>query len=206
MGWLEKIRDFLSLSRATEKIDIVIFGLGNPEEKYYNTRHNIGFKVADTFSSCLRTVKKVRSKEAEIIIGSFEVTKRVAVVKPLTYMNHSGIAIEYVLKKWCVPLASSIIIVDDFHIPLCSIRVRKNGSSGGHNGLKSIEAHVGSDYPRLRMGIGPLHKGVSIIDFVLGQFSEHDLEIHKEIIPKAVEALKSFIDEGVEVTMNEFNK
>jgi len=206
MGWLNTLRDFLNPSPFSEKVDIVIFGLGNPEEKYINTRHNIGFKVAEIFGEHLSSIKKSRCKDAEVLTGVFQSSKRVAVVKPLTYMNHSGIAVEYVLKKWNVPLSSVIVIVDDFHIPLGAIRVRKNGSAGGHNGLKSIEAHVGSDYPRLRVGVGPLPGGISVIDFVLGQFSESDLELQKDVIPKAVEALKSFINEGVEVTMNKFNK
>jgi PTH1 family peptidyl-tRNA hydrolase len=133
-------------------------------------------------------------------------SKRVAVVKPLTFMNESGIAVESVLKETNLPLSAAIVLVDDFHIPIGTIRVRKNGSSGGHNGLKSIEAHVGSEYSRLRVGVGPLPVGDTVIDFVLGRFSEHDLEMLKETVPKAVGALKSFINVGVEATMNTFNK
>jgi PTH1 family peptidyl-tRNA hydrolase len=150
-------------------------------------------------------VKAYNYKNACFKIGMVE-SKRVAVVKPLTFMNQSGTVVESVLKKMNLPLSAAIILVDDFNIPTGSIRVRKNGSSGGHNGLKSIEAFIGSDYPRLRVGVGPLPEGSNVIDFVLGQFSEHDLEMLKETVPKAVDALKSFIIVGIEATMNKFNK
>lgn len=205
MGWLKTFRDFLNPSPFSKKIDIVVFGLGNPGLKYCQTRHNAGFIVADAFTKSLDSVKVFKCKNADIEIGMIE-SKRVAVVKPLTFMNQSGEAVELVLKKMNLPLSAAIVLVDDFHISTGSIRVRKNGSSGGHNGLKSIEAHVGSDYPRLRVGVGPLPEGVTVIDFVLGKFSEHDLEMLKETVPKAVEALKSFINVGVEATMNKFNK
>lgn len=206
MSLLKTIRDFFNPSSFSEKIDIIIFGLGNPGKKYCHTRHNIGFRVAEAFIETLSEVKTVNTKEADIYIGTFESLKRVAVVKPLTYMNESGVAVESVVKTFQVPLSAAIVIVDDFHIPLNKIRIRKNGSSGGHNGLKSIEAHVGSEYPRLRIGIGPLPEGIDVIDFVLGVFTEHDQEMMKDIIPKAIEALKSFVNDGVEATMTKFNK
>lgn len=206
MGLFDFLRDFKNPSSFSGKIDFLIFGLGNPGEKYLQTRHNIGFIVADAFIKCLTEIKTEKSNDAELIFGVFESRIRVAVVKPLTYMNESGIAVEKIIKKFSFPLSASLIIVDDFHIPTGTIRIRKSGSSGGHNGLKSIEAHVGTGYPRLRIGIGPLPSDIGIIDFVLGQFTEHDQEMLKETVPKAVEALKTFINEGVEVTMNRFNK
>lgn len=205
MGWLKTLRDFLNPSPFSEKIDNVIFGLGNPGLKYCHTRHNAGFIVADAFTKSLDSVKVSKLKDADILTGMIG-SKRVAVVKPLTFMNQSGSAVESVLKKMDLPLSAVIVLVDDFHIPTGSIRVRKNGSSGGHNGLKSIEAHVGSDYSRLRVGVGPLPVGITVIDFVLGQFSGQDLEVLRETVPKAVDALKSFINVGVEATMNKFNK
>ena len=205
MGLIKILRDFLNPSPFSKKIDYVVFGLGNPGQKYCQTRHNIGFIVADAFTESLDSVKSYRIKDADIKTGMID-SKRVAVVKPLTFMNKSGIAVESVLKKTNLPLSAAIVLVDDFHIPTGSIRVRKNGSSGGHNGLKSIEALVGSDYSRLRVGVGPLPVGDTVIDFVLGRFTEHDLEMLKETVPKAVDALKSFINVGIEATMNTFNK
>ena len=205
MGWIKTLRDFLNPSPFSKKIDYVVFGLGNPGQKYCQTRHNVGFIVADAFIESLDSIKSHYFKVADIKTGMID-CKRVAVVKPLTFMNESGIAVESVLKETNLPLSAAIVLVDDFHIPIGTIRVRKNGSSGGHNGLKSIEAHVGSEYSRLRVGVGPLPVGDTVIDFVLGRFSEHDLEMLKETVPKAVGALKSFINVGVEATMNTFNK
>lgn len=205
MSWLKTFRDFLNPSPFSEKFDFVIFGLGNPGQKYFQTRHNAGFIVADAFIESMGSVKAFNFKVADVKSGMID-SKRVAVVKPLTFMNQSGVAVESILKKMDLPLSAAIVLVDDFHIPTGSFRVRKNGSSGGHNGLKSIEAHVGQEYSRLRVGIGPLPTGISVIDFVLGQFSQQDLEKLSETVPKAVEALYSFINVGVEATMNKFNK
>jgi len=197
--------DFQNPLSSFENTDNIIFGLGNPGEQYALTRHNIGFIIADAVIESLDSVKTTQFGDAEIKTGILN-TKRVAVVKPLTYMNRSGIAVEAVMKAVDLPLSAAIVIVDDFNIPMSTLRVRKNGSPGGHNGLKSIQAHIGTEYSRLRIGIGPLPYGLSVIDFVLGQFSEQDFIALKEIIPKAVDALKLFLVNGVEAAMNAYNK
>jgi PTH1 family peptidyl-tRNA hydrolase len=206
MSWIKKIRDFFNPSTIPESVDVVIIGLGNPGQKYVNTRHNIGFIVADHFVNQLSNKKTLVTKNADYTFGSISSGKKIAVIKPLTFMNLSGEAVKSAVEMLNVTIKSTIVIVDDFNIPLGSIRTRKSGSSGGHNGLKSIEAHVGVDYPRLRFGIGPLPPGLSVIDFVLGEFTPEEQRMLPALIPTAIASLTTFINEGIEVVMSKFNK
>lgn len=205
MGLFDNLGGLFNPPAFSEKIDNIIFGLGNPGEQYALTRHNVGFIIADKFIEYLDSVKIKRFGDADVISGHYK-SKTVAVVKPLTFMNRSGDAVDLILKATDLPLSAVMVVVDDFNIPLTTLRVRKNGSTGGHNGLKSIHAKVGGDYPRMRVGIGPLPDGMSVIDFVLGRFSEEEYNSLKEIIPNAVDALKLFLENSVEAAMNAYNK
>lgn len=206
MGWIRNLQRFFKPHLFPEHVDVIIFGLGNPGDKYTKTRHNIGFRVAEAFLGSLHDVKVIETAEAKCFLGSTDSNKSVLVVKPLTFMNQSGVAVKRIVDTFKVQLSSTIVIVDDFNIPLGTLRARKSGSSGGHNGLKSIEAHVGADYPRLRIGIGPLPEGVKIIDFVLGEFLPAEEDRIKEIFTKSITALNTFIAEGIETVMSKHNK
>lgn len=186
----------------------LITGLGNPGTRYELTRHNIGFIVLDFFAQFLN-IKFKEGKgdwlEAEGKLGDEEIY----LLKPLSFMNNSGMVIKEFMEKHGIDIKDSLVIVDDFQIPLGMIRVRKEGSDGGHNGLSSIIYHLNSDeFPRMRIGIGSnedLNKE-DYIDFVLGNFGNEEIDIIKKLIPIYNDTIRSFITEGITKTMNSYNK
>jgi PTH1 family peptidyl-tRNA hydrolase len=192
----------------TFRPELLIFGLGNPERKYDGTRHNIGFDVVDALCAVLgdgvsapQIFCGAECRAASRGAGR----KPVALVKPLTYMNLSGGAVSALVNKYGLSAANCLVVVDDFNIPLGKIRFRKDGSPGGHNGLKSITAAIGADYPRLRIGIGPLPAGVAVIDFVLGHFEAGEREKVAEAVKTAAEAVLYMIENGIDPSMNRYN-
>lgn len=186
----------------------LIVGLGNPGSKYELTRHNIGFIILDFFADSLSINFKAGKGdwlEAKGRIGEEDVY----LLKPLTYMNNSGVAILEFMEKTGADIKDVLVIVDDFQIPLGMIRVRKGGSDGGHNGLSSIIYHLNSDeFPRMRAGIGRNEalKKDDFIDFVLGNFDMEEIEIIKKLMPEYMKCIRSFITDGLTITMNTFNK
>ncbi len=175
---------------------MVIIGLGNPGPKYAFTRHNVGFMVLDRIG-----VKWKRAENysyCEIILGG----EKNLLVKPLTYMNLSGEIFKY-LK---ISNKDDIIVVyDDLDLPLGRIRLRKNGSAGGHNGIKSIIYYIGQDFKRLRVGIGPRPEEIDAAAFVLSEFSQEELEILDKVIDRSIEALEYTIQFGIDKAMEKFN-
>ena len=138
--------------------------------------------------------------------GSFS-GQEIGLIKPLTYMNRSGPVVADMMASGGVEPADLLVAVDDVALPVGSIRIRSRGSSGGHNGLKSIDRAVdGAEYARLRIGVGPAPAGHDLADFVLDRFNDNDAQIFVEQIPTLVEAVECWIDDGVEVAMNRFNK
>jgi len=186
----------------------LIVGLGNPGSKYELTRHNIGFIILDFFAESLSINFKAGKGdwlEAKGRIGEEDVY----LLKPLTFMNNSGVAILDFMEKTGAEIKDVLVIVDDFQIPLGTIRVRKGGSDGGHNGLSSIIYHLNSDeFPRMRAGIGRNEalKKDDFIDFVLGNFDKEEIEIIKKLMPEYMNCIRSFITDGLTITMNTFNK
>lgn len=186
----------------------LIVGLGNPGSKYELTRHNIGFIIADFFAGSLNISFKAGKGdwlEAKGRIGDEDVY----LLKPLTFMNNSGMAILEFMEKTGADIKDVLVIVDDFQIPLGMIRVRKDGSDGGHNGLSSIIYHLNSDeFPRMRIGIGRNEalKKEEFIDFVLGNFDKEEIENIKKLMPDYLKCIRSFITDGLTVTMNSFNR
>jgi PTH1 family peptidyl-tRNA hydrolase len=190
------------------KPELLIFGLGNPGGKYGGTRHNVGFDVVDELCaaqgggvSAPREYCEADCRMAALGAGK----KNVLLAKPLTYMNLSGDAVGLLLGKYQLPADRCLVIVDDFNIPLGKIRLRKEGSPGGHNGLKSVSEEIGQGYPRLRIGIGPLPSGISVIDFVLGRFDDAEREKIGSAIKAAAEAVMFLVENGVEAAMNRYN-
>ncbi len=195
----------------------LVVGLGNPDKEYDNTRHNIGYMIADEF---VRQVNEKNAKKDTLKQEKYEfkgdryafktevslMGRKVVVIKPTTYMNLSGKAVKYWLDKEKIPLENLFIIVDDLALPFGTIRLRLKGSDGGHNGLKDIIASLGtSTFNRLRFGIGnDFHKGEQV-DFVLGKFSDQEMETLRPEIEKIYEILKSFVMVGMNTTMNRFN-
>ncbi len=205
MGSFHYIGRFFKKNNREKAIENIFFGLGNPGKKYASTRHNVGFRVIDSFNKTLNERRSLLFPDAECIRGVTEDGITVASVKPLTFMNRSGCAVEAVLKKWKVPPGKCLVIVDDLNLPLGVVRARRRGSHGGHNGLKSVIERIGCDFPRLRIGIGPCPEKTDIIDFVLGDFTESEEAILKGILSEINEALELFAAKGIDAVMNYIN-
>jgi PTH1 family peptidyl-tRNA hydrolase len=183
----------------------LIVGLGNIGEEYKDTRHNIGFTVLDAMASASNTafmdkrygaVCQVKFKGRDLVL-----------LKPSTYMNLSGNAVDYWLKKENIPVENMLVIVDDIALPLGSIRMRHKGSDGGHNGLAHINTILGTnEYPRIRFGIGNEFRKGSQVNFVLGKWDEEERKLVNERITIVIEMIKSFAFAGTDLTMTAFNK
>ena len=182
----------------------LIVGLGNPGDKYQNTRHNIGFKALDYVSKHANAFfSSVRYGE----LSSFKYKgKSIFLLKPNTYMNLSGNAVNYWIKKENIPLTNLLIITDDINLSIGVLRMKKKGSDGGHNGLKNIqELLLSSSYPRLRVGVGNEFSKGRQVDYVLGDWSKEEEEILEEKVVKIKEMILSFCFAGIENTMNKYN-
>ena len=206
MGLFSFFRKRLPAASTTFEAQVLFFGLGNPGENYAATRHNIGFRIADSLSQHLKKPAPGSLPDAEYLSGLLFDSKKAIVVKPMTFMNRSGEAVSSLIRKSGCSAGNALVIVDDYNLPAGRLRARRGGSDGGHNGLKSIINAIGEDFPRLRVGIGPLPQGVPTIDFVLGAFTAAEEEKLRLIIPLAVEACLTFAHEGIESLMNKYNK
>lgn len=183
----------------------IIAGLGNPGKEYADTKHNVGWMFLDALADKLgaaswRSIDKGQSAEARI--G----TEKVLLVKPLTYMNNSGECVGP-LMKWYKLLPEDVIAVhDDMDIPPGMVRIRKKGSSGGHNGIKSLIAHIGAQsFNRVRIGIGHPSADWSVIDHVLSPFSAEDVPKIREAIEYLLPAVECMVLEGTDMAMNKYN-
>ncbi len=186
-----------------------VIGLGNPESRYSGTRHNIGFEVADDLARHLRC--SFKEGRGEYLIAKAQVSDApLVIIKPLTYMNQSGLAIMEIQEEFGAAAEQFLVVCDDFQLPLGQLRLRLRGSDGGHNGLYSVIYHLQSDeFPRLRCGIAsvemPKEKS-QLAEFVLEQFSKAERPVVDTMIGKAREACLLALTEGMEKSMNEFNK
>lgn len=182
----------------------VLVGLGNPGVKYDSTRHNIGFEVIDHFARIHHIpVRKIKHRA---LIGEGRIGgEPVVLVKPQTYMNLSGESLQSILRFYKVPLENLLVVYDDIDLETGKIRIRQQGGSGTHNGMRSILAHLNSEgFPRLRMGVGkPLHGDLA--DYVLGRFRPEEIPVMENAIIKASEALETYVKEGLQKAMNKYN-
>lgn len=182
----------------------LIVGLGNIGDEYANTRHNIGFKMLDAFAEASNIafedkrygfVGKGRVKNAEIVL-----------LKPSTFMNLSGNAVRYWMQQENIPIENLLVLVDDLNLPFGAIRIRKQGSNGGHNGLGHIQQVLCSDnYARVRFGIGNEYTRGTQIHFVLGEWTDEESQILPERIAIVKQIIPSFCLQGIDKTMNLFN-
>jgi len=181
----------------------LIVGLGNPGPQYAGTRHNVGFDVVDRFAA--RRQISLASEKFHGWFGDGEVHgQRVALLKPLTFMNRSGKAVAAAGRFYKLEPADLLIVTDDFALPLGRLRMRKSGSSGGHNGLQDIVERLGNeDWCRLRVGVGDAVGEPAV--FVLSRFGHGELEIVERVLDRAVEAVESWVKDGAELTMTRFN-
>ena len=183
----------------------LIVGLGNIGEGYKDTRHNIGFTVLDAMG--LASNISFKDKRYGAVCELKYKGRNLILLKPSTYMNLSGNAIDYWLKKENIPVENMLVIVDDIALPLGSIRMRPKGSDGGHNGLAHISTILGTnEYPRIRIGIGNSFRKGAQIDFVLGKWNPEEKKFMEERTSIVIEMIRSFTFSGVELTMTAFNK
>lgn len=183
----------------------IIVGLGNPEKKYDGTRHNIGFavldEVADSYNISM-DIKKHKGICGKGIIAG----EKVVLVKPQTYMNLSGECVREVMDYYKAAPEDVIIIFDDISLEPGKLRIRKKGSAGGHNGIKSIIAHLNSEnFPRIKCGVGDKPKGYDLADYVLGHFSKEEIPVVQDEIKMAVKALECMVSDGYDAAMNQYN-
>ncbi|MFT6334356.1 MAG: PTH1 family peptidyl-tRNA hydrolase [Saprospiraceae bacterium] len=204
LEWLRQLFAFNKEEETEDPMKYLVVGLGNIGGEYDNTRHNIGFDVVDYLADqhegkwktdTLGDVCEIKHKGRTIVL-----------LKPSTYMNRSGKAVNYWMTKKKIQKDNLLVIVDDLHINLGKIRLRGKGSDGGHNGLKDIQQILGgSNYPRLKFGIGnDFHSGQQV-DFVLGKWTSEEKDKLQKVIKKAADATKSFATIGIKFTMEQFN-
>ena len=184
----------------------LVVGLGNVGDKYDGTRHNIGFEVMDELGKrgnfAIRKIKhRALTQTAEI--GG----QRVLVMKPTTFMNLSGEAIIDAAKFYKVPAERVLVVCDDVSLPTGKLRLRRSGSAGGHNGLKNIILHLGTDaFPRVKVGVGEKpHPDYDMIDWVMGKFHGENRKIMDEAVKRAADAVEAVLKSGMDTAMNKFN-
>ena len=187
-------------------MNYLVVGLGNIGEEYAATRHNMGFMILDAWAQASNVVFSVERYGAVAEV-SFK-GRHFTLLKPSTYMNLSGKAVRYWLQKTRIPQENLLVVVDDFAIPFGTLRLRKRGSAGGHNGLKSIDYElVSDDYARLRIGTGNggFAEGHQV-DFVLGELLLEEKRALPEVLERAVAAIKCYATEGIDRAMTQFNR
>ena len=187
-------------------VEWLVVGLGNPGDKYDNTRHNVGFAAIDQLAEELRVpVQKLkyRALTQTVELGG----AKVLLMKPITYMNLSGEAVGEAARFFKIPADHVLVLSDDVSLPVGKLRVRRGGSAGGHNGLKSIIQHLGTDqFPRVKIGVGEKpHPDYDMADWVLGKFTGEDLKTISQAIQRAGKAAECYIHDGPDQAMNRFN-
>lgn len=181
----------------------LIVGLGNPGKEYEDTRHNIGFKVIDNIAKEYN-IEVNRQKFKGVYGEGFINGKKVMLLKPTTYMNLSGESIREVADFYNLENDEIIIIYDDISLEVGKLRIRDKGSAGGHNGIKSIIAHLGGEvFPRIKVGIG--QPNVDLVKYVLGKFTKEEMKTLSECIEASTKATEEIINNGVKCAMNQYN-
>ena len=185
----------------------IIAGLGNPTLQYRGTRHNVGFDVIDTLADKYNIAVETRKSRA--LIGKGIIAgQNVLLVKPQTYMNLSGESIGELVSYYKVDEEQELLVIyDDVSLDVGQLRIRRKGSAGGHNGIKDIIRHLGTDvFPRIKIGVGEKPKGYDLADYVLGHFSREEREMMEEGYQKAAEAVEMILAGELDEAMNVFNR
>jgi len=184
----------------------LIVGLGNPGYEYYLTPHNLGFMAVDRLAEICGV--EISRREAQALTASTELEEEpVVLAKPQTFMNLSGMAVARLLARYELAVEDLIVLVDDVDLPFGSLRIRRRGSAGNHNGLKSIIGALESDqFGRVRMGVKPERPVEDLVSYVLGPFRKADLEVLAEMVDQAGEAVRRILTEGISRAMNRYNR
>ncbi len=196
----------MAIFKSSGGVSWLVVCLGNPGKQYENTRHNIGFMTADELER--REGVKVNKLRYRALTGEMKLGgERVLVIKPQTYMNLSGESVKLAGAFYKIPPERVIVISDDVSLPLGKLRIRANGSAGGHNGLKNIIQHLGTDaFPRIKVGVGaPEHPEHEMVDWVIGNFTPAEKKVVAEAVGKAADAIECLIAKGVSEAQNKFN-
>lgn len=193
-------------AKASGPVEYLIVGLGNPESKYQNTRHNAGFLTIDRIaekSGCAVDRMKYKALTGVATIAD----KRVLLMKPQTYMNNSGEAVQEAMSFYKIPAEKVLVIFDDISLDVGKMRIRRKGSHGGHNGIKSIVQLCGSeDFPRIKVGVGKKpHPGYDLADWVLSRFTEQERADLSPVFDNSWEAVQLFLNGQLDKAMNQFN-
>src|SRR5688572_30194390 len=190
----------------------LVVGLGNPERSYFGTRHNVGFEVVDQLAARLGWTRPgdfdrmAKSKFDGLAFDGVVGSEKLVLLKPTTYMNLSGRSVQAAMAFYQLTPQDIMVVLDDLALPVGRLRLRGAGSSGGHNGLKSIEGALGtSEYPRLRIGIDAPPPRVAGRDYVLGRFTPEQRDLLEPAIGRACGAIVTWIDKGLSTAMNQFN-
>lgn len=192
--------------KSSQGADFLVVGLGNPGSKYDDTRHNVGFSAMDYISQ--QTGVKIDRAKFSALYGRWDYNgKKVILLKPQTFMNLSGQAVGEAARFYKIPAENVLIIYDDVSLPVGKMRIRKKGSAGGHNGIKSIIGHIGEEFPRIKIGVGekPTPE-YDLADWVLGKFSAPDKQRLSEKFENAFRASKLIIDGRIDQAMNLYSK
>lgn len=183
----------------------IIAGLGNPGSEYANTKHNVGFMFVDALADKLG-IDGWKTKYDALVAEGRMGTEKILLMKPLTYMNESGRAIGPLLSWYKLEPQDLIVVHDDMDIPAGAVRIRRKGSAGGHNGIKSILYHVGDEnFARVRIGIGRPQPGWTVVNHVLAPFSSEDAPKIREAIQYLLPAVECIVTEDVDMAMNRYN-
>ena len=194
-------------TESQEPISFIVAGLGNPGKEYEKTRHNVGFLSIDYIAGKLGV--SINRAKFHALVGEGEIAgKRVLFMKPETYMNNSGVAISEAALFYKIPAENIIVLHDEISFEPGLFRIRRKGSAGGHNGLKSIIAHLGADtFPRIKIGVGKKPSpDYDLVDFVLGKFSKQDLESLSLEYPSICASCELMLDGKIEEAMNKYSK
>lgn len=184
---------------------VLVVGLGNIGSEYENSRHNAGFAVIDRVAEILK-VERFDSTDLYYLAEKKQNDSRIILSKPKTLMNRSGLAVVELLEKFSLEPTEILVVTDDFNLPLGTIRFRENGSAGGHNGLGSIiETLATENFPRLRLGIGPLPDNIDTVDFVLGHFSDNEINSSEKMFDFAAEAVIFALENRFSEVMTKYN-
>jgi PTH1 family peptidyl-tRNA hydrolase len=184
----------------------LVVGLGNPGPKYDGTRHNVGFAAVDLLAARHGVAWEAAPRGVEALVGRWR-AEDVVLAKPLTFMNLSGTAIVGLLQFYKIDVADMIVVVDEVQLETGRIRVRPEGSSGGHNGLKSIVASLGTmAFPRLRIGVGRGDSRRDLADHVLARFDPAERDVVQDSVARAADAVETFVADGVQAAMARYNR
>lgn len=183
----------------------LIAGLGNPSKTYEGTRHNVGFSMIDALADAFQI--DVTTKKHKAIVGRGVIEgMKVILAKPQTYMNLSGESIREIADFYKIDPENMIIIYDDISLDVGRLRIRKKGSAGGHNGIKNIIAHLGTDvFPRIKVGVGEKPQGWDLADYVLSKYSKEEQQALREVSDDVIGAVKLMVMDNIDAAMNQYN-